>query len=147
MKKAQITGWALIIAVIIGLVVIFTLSTQGYPKIPEIGNIGMKVSSSLKPEPKEADLMVKNDSTDFNCSQNYVYIYNVGDKDADSVLIRTESGGAILKEITVDLPEGSKLPVTLNESAPLGSDVEVSVDPSNNISESIEDNNNTTLPC
>ena len=146
-SKGEMSGFGLLIAVIIGVVVIFFLTYSVYPTIPVFGQAGMEASKSASIVGMGIDLMVSNNSiSSFNCSGNYVKVYNLGEVDVKNVMV--EISGAVGRTLYVDLPSGAALPVQLDTTPPIGKGViTVEVDRLNTITEKLEDNNLVKKTC
>lgn len=137
-KKADFSGFSIIAAIVLAIIVILFLALFLYPKIQETGLLGIKIAEGPTVAEGSLDLILKTDDENFNCAEDYVNIFNVGAIRLEDVEIRINGAPVIL-----DLPGGAVIPVPING----GAGVTVQIDPLNNVAEVSENNNGPFTKC
>ncbi|UCD03851.1 MAG: hypothetical protein JSW73_04905 [Candidatus Woesearchaeota archaeon] len=143
-KKADFSGFGIVVAIAIAIIVIFFLSLYLYPRIQEAGLLGIKIAEGPQVAEGSSDLIVKADDENFNCDEEYVNVFNVCEHYIEDVEVDISDGFGF-RTVVVDLPGGAVLPLLIEA---VGGAVTVEVDPANNIAEVSENNNLATRnPC
>lgn len=137
-SKKGLDGFGVIIAIALAVIVLLSVSLYIYPKVIEAGNMGKDNIPNFEDDP--LDLVVMNDSTNFQCN-DFVNVINLYDEDLRDVSISvSDNDGA--RTIVVNIPARTAVPIDISDG-----NIQVTVDSTNKFQETDETNNDLNEVC